>query len=282
MNLYEYQNELLNIYEYVANLFSKYNIKCIAHSGTLLGIIRHNNDFIPWDDDIDILVPYNKLNNNFDKISKEINSESGDYWIFNFIEDDDNIATNLFMLRVYKREEFEFVFDEVNIKKRPFIDIFVAIPEDSFSHKIQWKIYSLHHQMYWMTRKGFKRFKGTVNNKVRAFNKNLITYPLKLFFHEDRETMIIKRKLLSNNGNWNIIHRADCWSYRNINYNLDDLIETNIRGKRIWINSNYIDELRESYGKKWHVERKTHGHINDIKHNEHERNILIKEFLDKI
>lgn len=41
----------------------KYNLKYFASNGTLLGVIRHNG-FVPWDDDVDIVMPrkdYDKL-----------------------------------------------------------------------------------------------------------------------------------------------------------------------------------------------------------------------------
>ena len=46
----------LDLLEKVLSVCKKYNLKIFADSGTLLGAIRHEG-YIPWDDDIDLIMP---------------------------------------------------------------------------------------------------------------------------------------------------------------------------------------------------------------------------------
>lgn len=282
INIYEYQNELLEIYKYTKIIFDKYKIKMVAHSGTLLGIIRHNNDFIPWDDDLDILVSYRDIEKNFSSIEEEINTENGEYWIFNFINNNSNINANIFTLRVYKRTKVNVNFSEEFASPFPFIDIMVMVPSDSFRTNFGWIRYSWRHQMYWMTRRGFKRFQGSQNRKFKCFRKNLITYPLKIFFRPDFEENKIRKILDNRKGDWSKLRRTDSWSRRNITYNMDKIKISNLRGAEIYINEDYENELVKSFGVNWKREIETHSHVSSQKHNFHSRNMEIKKFLEEL
>ena len=61
--LREYQKIMLDIMSAVHSLCEEHNLTYYLYAGTLLGAIRHNG-FIPWDDDLDIIMPrkdYEKL-----------------------------------------------------------------------------------------------------------------------------------------------------------------------------------------------------------------------------
>lgn len=55
MTLKEYQDILFDILCEIDDICKRNNITYVLHSGSLLGAVRHH-DFIPWDDDIDIIV----------------------------------------------------------------------------------------------------------------------------------------------------------------------------------------------------------------------------------
>ncbi len=53
-----FKEKLLNTFKYTAQFLEEHNLKYWACGGTCLGAVRHKG-FIPWDDDIDIMMPRN-------------------------------------------------------------------------------------------------------------------------------------------------------------------------------------------------------------------------------
>lgn len=71
MNLKDIQDTELQILKHFISICEKHDLRYYLAGGTLLGAVRHHG-FIPWDDDIDVLMPrpdYDKLQ----KLSKEVN-----------------------------------------------------------------------------------------------------------------------------------------------------------------------------------------------------------------
>ena len=68
----QHKTEAINLLHTTIDILEEFNINYFLISGTLLGYVRHN-DFIPWDDDIDLLVDESILHK-FDEILKKYNN----------------------------------------------------------------------------------------------------------------------------------------------------------------------------------------------------------------
>lgn len=95
----------------------KYNIKYFLNNGTLLGAARHNN-FVPWDDDVDVMM----YREDYEKLQKVAIQEwnSGDFLYVKY----DNVGKNVFYdflsRLVYVKEKCpSFIFDKCGNKLRP-------------------------------------------------------------------------------------------------------------------------------------------------------------------
>lgn len=52
----EYKTKILEVFKGFIEICEEHNLQYFCHGGTAIGVIRHQG-FIPWDDDIDVLMP---------------------------------------------------------------------------------------------------------------------------------------------------------------------------------------------------------------------------------
>lgn len=105
LNNKQVKEALLDTLVYFDKICKKYDLKYTLDAGTLLGAVRHHG-FIPWDDDIDVAMPYtdykklislsNEINKNNRFIihgySKEINDKENYIYPYLKLEDNHTIA----------------------------------------------------------------------------------------------------------------------------------------------------------------------------------------------
>lgn len=281
VNFEEYKNSVLNIYEETNKVFSNLGIELWAHSGSLLGIIRHNEDFIPWDDDIDLMVSYKEYIENKEKITKEINSSDSGIYIVDNKNDCEELGfySNIWMIKVFSKDKLNVVINGEENVSRPFIDIFFATPSDTFNNK-GWKKYSRNCSRMWMFEKGFDRYHRYMNKKINKFFVNLFTYPFKIFISSEKFKEKLEIPFKNINGDWSKLRRADKWSYRNIEYDLEvGFIEKELRKSKILIYKNYEYELISTFGKDWHKEKKLESHLSSNLTKYHKKNISMEKML---
>lgn len=67
---------LLNMYTDIKNVGDKYGLKIMAAGGTCLGTVRHQG-FIPWDDDLDLMLSREDYNKFIEVFDKELSDKYG-------------------------------------------------------------------------------------------------------------------------------------------------------------------------------------------------------------
>ena len=71
IDIKEIQSLETEMLSHVNRICKKHNITYYMHAGTALGAIRHKGP-IPWDDDVDIIVPINEIDFFVDIMRKEL------------------------------------------------------------------------------------------------------------------------------------------------------------------------------------------------------------------
>lgn len=125
-SLKKLQNTELKILEAVTDLCEKHGINYYLDSGTLIGAIRHNG-FIPWDDDIDISMPYADYCRFLEIAPKELGDA---YFIQNF-STEDNFLRSYTKVRLTGTLVRPVEWRHWNICHAAWIDIFPMFYSDS-------------------------------------------------------------------------------------------------------------------------------------------------------
>ena len=126
---------ILDIYKDVSILCDKHNLTYMMSGGTCLGTIRHHG-FIPWDDDLDIMMP--RLD--YDKLIDLLNAgELGDKYEYSY--PNPNTEANTIFLKIFRKGTKNVELYNVNcpFPQGIYIDIFAldSVPKNLFTQKIK-------------------------------------------------------------------------------------------------------------------------------------------------
>lgn len=131
--LWEVELEILDV---IHDVCVKYNLRYTLAFGTLIGAVRHNG-FIPWDDDIDIVMP----RKDYDKLISVWNTDVPSGYILQFKENSPDFEQNFVKIR---KDHTAFLQEESERVKEYHRGIFVDIAPcdrlapNSFSRKLQY------------------------------------------------------------------------------------------------------------------------------------------------
>lgn len=110
---------LIDMVSEIDKICKKYNLTYFAANGTLLGAVRHKG-FIPWDDDLDIVMP----RPDYDKLIAISEKEIKHPYYLHFSKGNENYFRNYIRFRNEETTAIPMIDLNHNCSKGIFIDIF--------------------------------------------------------------------------------------------------------------------------------------------------------------
>lgn len=117
--LRELQLSELDILLEFRRICQKHDLNYFLTAGTLLGAVRHKG-FIPWDDDIDVMMP----RQDFDKLARICQTELGENYFFQDETSDPNYPFYFAKIRKNNTQVIEPALAEISMHHGQYIDIF--------------------------------------------------------------------------------------------------------------------------------------------------------------
>ena len=120
VSVQQMQNIEYNILKFIKGVCERNNLHYYLAYGTLIGAVRHNG-FIPWDDDIDILMP----RNDYEKFVKAVEAENHPYYKLVSKETEENFTAPLPKVidsRIELVQNYSFI---EKVVLGPYVDLFI-------------------------------------------------------------------------------------------------------------------------------------------------------------
>ena len=212
----------IDLLEQVKKICINHGVMYFADSGTLIGAIRHKG-YIPWDDDIDLVM----MRNDYNKFMEYAKSELEFPYFLQTVYTDKDIMRAHAQLRNSKTTGYMPYEKNRPYNKGIFIDIFPldVIPEDP-----QLKKFSLKIKFKWKLLNYLIKYKYNKKNIVSWAKHYLIVKPLTLWM--DYKILYAKYERL-------------CSQYNNSEFNRVSYIAySHGKKKHIW-NKEWFDSAKE-------------------------------------
>lgn len=239
----------------------KHSIKYFLFGGTLLGAIRHKG-YIPWDDDIDVVI----FREDYDKLISIANDEFQSPYLLQSAYTDKNYMRGHFQLRnIETCMMLPYEAKIVEFNQGVFLDIFVLdglVNDENKLKKQLEEMQSIKKKMSYITYRNSTNFLKAVIKKIRAKFVNLFYGEVKDLYSsfskiaqrysgsEDVEILMFRNKL------------EECVRQKRIWY--EDVDYATFEGFEFPIPVMYKDILETYYGKDYMIPKRistTHGEI---------------------
>lgn len=139
----------LDILNEFSRVCAEHNLKWFVHAGTLLGTVRHHG-FIPWDDDVDVVMP----RRDYEKLCEISSSVFSHPYFFQNDETDPGFAKNFSRLRNSSTTAIvkDFITRKYPFNQGVYIDIFPYdnIPDEAEQRKEYYEELTRLNGLAWM------------------------------------------------------------------------------------------------------------------------------------
>ncbi len=135
------QKVQLKILKYFIEVCEENDIPYFVYGGTLLGTVRHKG-FIPWDDDIDVIL----FREDYEKLNTILTNNIDEKFYFYNVFNNEKYYRTWGQLTLKNTHFKEWWTEQVDLKQNIFIDVFILdnIPKNKFKRFIQkWKSFIL-------------------------------------------------------------------------------------------------------------------------------------------
>ena len=193
---------LLSIYNDINQICVKYGLTLMLGGGSVLGAVRHKG-FIPWDDDMDLMMPRKDFEVLKSVFKKEL-SEKYDICVPNYTKRTDTLIMNV----VKKNTLMQCVYeDSDSVKKGILVDIFPIeyVSDNKYIRTVQLCLFDLFRifisclRIYKVPNKAFKKaMRKTLKGKLHyylACTIGFILSPFKLSgLYDAFDSLVTSRK----------------------------------------------------------------------------------------